>query len=372
MSKALQRAGILFILAGVFLFATSLTSSQTSPTTAIRWRDCLRQNSDWYKSEEAMRIAENLLLYQRDSGGWPKNTEMAAVLSEQQKGELLAQKKSVDATIDNQSTYTQLLYLARVMKGSGSYRFSGAFFKGIDYLLNAQYDNGGWPQFYPYPSGYQKYITFNDDAMVGVLTLLREIARRDPTFAFVDEQRRTRAARAVNRGVDCILKCQIKVGGKRTAWCAQHDEISFAPAPARTYEKISLSGGETVGIVRFLMGIEHPNPHVIEAIESAVAWLDQVKLPGIKVVIQRDASLPRGFDRVVVQDPKAEPLWARFYEIGTNRPIFCGRDGVIKASLAEIEYERRTGYSWYVTSPAELLANDYPAWRKTVGSSRRQ
>jgi PelA/Pel-15E family pectate lyase len=162
----------------------------------------------------------------------------------------------------------------------------------------------------------------------------------------------------------CILRCQVIAGGRRTAWCAQHNERTFEPAPARAYEKISLSGFETVGIVRFLMEIDRPNAQVIEAIQSAVAWLDQVKLTGIKVVEKRDASLPRGFDRIVIQDPQAAPLWARFYEIGTNRPIFCGRDGVIKYSLAEIEHERRVGYRWYVEAAAELLANDYPKWRK--------
>jgi PelA/Pel-15E family pectate lyase len=361
---------LVMLCLGVSCFGTTPSIQSSSSSATVRWRDCLRQKPEWYASAEATRIADNLLLYQRDSGGWPKNTEMAAVLTEKQQAEVVAQKKAIDATIDNQSTYTQLAFLARVIKSTSAERYRKPFFRGLDYLLSAQYQNGGWPQFYPHPSGYQKYITFNDDAMIGVLNLLRDIARQDPNYSFVDQQRRARSAQAVTRGTDCILKCQIKVAGRRTGWCAQHDEVTFAPAPARTYEKISLSGGETVGIVRFLMGIEHPSPRVIDAIEGAVAWLDQVKLRGIKIVIQRDAALARGFDRVVVEDPKAEPIWARFYEIGTNRPIFCGRDGVIKSSLAEIEYERRTGYSWYVTAPAELLAKDYPAWRKTVG--RRQ
>jgi len=366
-----HRAWILVLTAAICLLAVvSSTSSQRSSLTTIKWRDCLRQKPEWYASDEAVRIAENLLLYQRAAGGWPKNIEMASLLTEKDKANLTAQKKTSDATIDNQSTYTQLTYLARVFQATRREQFKEPFFKGLDYLLAAQYRNGGWPQFYPYPSGYQKHITFNDDAMIGVMSLLREIAHKDPGYTFVDEQRRVRAAQAVARGVECILKCQIKVSGKRTAWCAQHDEVTFAPAPARTYEKISLSGGESVDIVRFLMDIEHPNRAVIEAIQGAVAWFEQVKLSGIKVVDKRDPSLARGFERVVVQDPAAEPLWARFYEIGTNRPIFCGRDGVIKSSLAEIEYERRTGYRWYVNAPAELLATDYPAWQKAVGSRK--
>jgi PelA/Pel-15E family pectate lyase len=296
---------------------------------------------------------------------------MAVLLTDKGKTDLIAQKKTDDATIDNDGTYTQLIFLARMFKATQDTRYEDAFFKGLDFLLAAQYENGGWPQFYPHPLGYQKHITFNDDAMVGVLNLMREIAHRGPAYSFVDEQRRGRAERAVTKGVDCILKCQIRINGKRTAWCAQHDERTFAPASARTYEKISLSGGESVGIVRFLMGIEHPNRPVIDAIQSAVSWLDQVKLLGISVVDKRDAAQPRGFDRVVVDDPKAEPLWARFYEIGTNRPIFCGRDGVIKYTFAEIEYERRTGYRWYLNTPAKLLATDYPAWAKQHGLEKR-
>src|SRR6185295_11796166 len=130
------------------------------------------------------------------------------------------------------------------------------------------------------------------------------------------------------------------VNGNRTVWCAQHDEKTLAPAPARSYEKISLSGSESAGIVRFLMGVEKPDARVNESIESAMKWFETSKLTGIRQVQNPDPSLPKGYDKVIVADPNATPLWARFYEIGSNRPIFCGRDGVIKYSLAEIEYER--------------------------------
>ena len=339
-----------------------------SPT--ITWRSAQNQKNDWYASDEAIRIADNLLLYQRDTGGWPKNTEMAARLSDADKAALTKQKSDTDSTIDNGATYTQLNYLARVFTATKHDRFKQSFARGLDYLFKAQYENGGWPQFYPGMKGYYMHITFNDDAMVGVLTLLRQIAQRKPDYAFVDDARRQKAERAIERGIECILKTQVRVAGKLTAWCAQHDEKTLAPAPARAYEKISLSGSESVGIVRFLMGIEKPSPQIREAIESAIAWFRAAKLTGIKVVEKQDAALPNGRDRVVVQDATAPPIWARFYEIGTNRPIFCGRDGVIKSSLAEIEHERRNGYSWYSGAANSLLANDYPEWQKKVTAKR--
>ena len=60
------------------------------------------------------------------------------------------------------------------------------------------------------------------------------------------------------------------------------------------------------------------------------------------------------------------PTWARFYEIGTNKPIFCDRDGVAKHKLDEIGYERRNGYSWLNYWPQRLLERDYPAWQRKV------
>jgi PelA/Pel-15E family pectate lyase len=341
-----------------------LVSNVSAQAPTIAWKDCLNQKPDWYGSAEAVRIADNLLLLQRGIGGWQKNVDMARRLTEGEKADAIDQKEQNDSTIDNDATYAQMVYLARVFTATHQERFKTAFIKGLDYLLRMQYANGGWPQYYPRLTGYYTHITFNDDAMINVMTLLSKIAQKQPAYGFVDESRRAKADKAVQKGIECILKCQIKVNGKLTAWCAQHDEVTFAPAPARAYEKISLSGSESVGIVRFLMGIDRPSPQVIEAIQSAVAWFNQAELTGIKLARKPDAAQPKGYDLVVVEDAKAEPLWARFYEIGTNRPIFCGRDSIIKFSLAEIEYERRTGYNWYTNAAAKLLSQDYPAWQK--------
>jgi PelA/Pel-15E family pectate lyase len=67
---------------------------------------------------------------------------------------------------------------------------------------------------------------------------------------------------------------------------------------------------------------------------------------------------------VIVEDASAPPIWARFYDIETNKPIFCSRDGIPKATLAEISHERRNGYSWLGYYATDLLAIDYPAWQK--------
>jgi PelA/Pel-15E family pectate lyase len=161
-----------------------------------------------------------------------------------------------------------------------------------------------------------------------------------------------------------ILKCQVIVDGHPTVWCAQHDEVDFSPRGARAYELPSLSGSESVGIVEYLLAIDNPSDVAKRSIQSAVAWFQKVKIEGVDVRWQRDPNLPRGGDRVLIADPSAKPLWARFYEIGTNQPMYVGRDGVVRDNLADIEYERRVGYNWVGEFAADLLEKDYPAWQK--------
>ncbi len=348
-------------MAVTLLLLCSATLLADEPT--VSWKSCLRQPADWYSEAEAIRIADYVLLYQRDTGGWPKNIEMSRVLSDAEQDALVRDKGRADSTIDNGATVRPLRFLARVYDAAHLPRHEQAFLRGLDYLLQAQYENGGWPQIFPLPRGYSRHITFNDGAMIGVLQLLRDVAQADSPYGFVDLPRRQRAAAAIENGIDCILKCQVIVNGQRTVWCAQHDEVTLQPAPARSYEKISLSGSESVGIVQFLMSIENPSPETVASIEDSVAWFQHVQLNGIRQIERPDPTLPKGYDKVIVADPTAPPLWARFYEIGTNRPIFCGRDGIVKYQLAEIEHERRVGYAWYTQAPQDLLQRDYPAWK---------
>lgn len=347
---------------------TGGASSAPTPPSA-NWRDALRQKPEWYAGAEAVRVADNVLLYQHDNGGWSKNIDMARPLDERERAEVLKLKPSTDSNIDNGATYTQLAFLARVYTAAREERHREAFLKGLDYLLAAQYDNGGWPQYFPLRKGYYSHVTFNDGAMIGVMRLLRDVAKKRPAYAFVDEARRLRAERAVEKGVELILKAQVVVDGRRTAWGAQHDAVTLAPAPARRFEPASLSGGESVGVVRFLMGIERPEARVVGAVESAVEWFRRSALKGVRWVEQRDASKPGGYARTAVSDPGAPLIWARFYELGTNRPVFVGRDGVVRYNVMEIDEERRNGYSWYVEEPAELLDKDYPAWRKKLNAA---
>ena len=323
---------------------------------APRWNDVLKQPAAWYASAEARAVADNVLLYQHATGGWPKNRDMTVPPPVQAET-----KETADPTIDNGATTTQLHLLARVQSAQPAPVLRAAFERGFDYLLAAQYENGGWPQFFPLRKGYYSHITYNDNAMVNVLTLLRDAATGQEPFAFVDEVRRARAAAAVEKGIACILRTQVRQEGKLTAWCAQHDEHTLAPAWARAFEPPSLSGMESAGLLKFLLGEPQPSPEIIAAVEGAVAWLTAVRISGLRVESSVGADGKR--ERLAVADPAAPPVWARFYELGTNRPIFLGRDKIVRYDHNEIERERRAGYAYLGEWPAQLLARDYPRWR---------
>jgi PelA/Pel-15E family pectate lyase len=334
---------------------------------AITWSRALRQGSEWFRSDEGRQVVDNVLLYQFPSGGWPKNVDMARPLSEADKKRLAGRRRD-EATIDNGGTYTQLRFLARAFSATNDERVRAAFLKGLDYLLEAQYDNGGWPMFHPPREGYTSHIDFNDNAMSGVMMLMDDVAVGKEPFAFVDAEHRRQAAAAFAQGIDCILRCQVVVDGQRTAWCAQHDEVTFAPAPARAFEPVSLSGHESVDLVRCLMRVDNPSAELIAAVHGAVKWFHEVKIEGIRIAW---VETPDGRDRAVKEDADAPPIWARFYEIGTNRPIFTGRSAVVQYRYDQIERERRLGYAYFGDWPEKLLAKEYPFWLMKLQIERK-
>lgn len=305
--------------------------------------DLLKKSDEWFRSDDGKEAVANVLSWQSPEGSWPKNGDTS---DKPYKGKAA----KLEGTFDNKATTGELRFLAHAFEATGDERCRDAFLKGFDHILAAQYPNGGWPQFHPPGKKYHRHITFNDGTMVRLLEFLRD--SRD--FKMLDPERHKKAAAAFARGVECILKCQIVIAGKPTVWCAQHDEVSLAPAKARDYELPSLSGCESAGIVRFLMTLEVPSPEAIRAVKGGVAWFDSAKISGFRYA-------KSGKDRVLEKDPAAPPLWARFYDLDTGKPFFCDRDGIKKDSVDQIGAERRNGYAWY-GNWGESVVKEFAKW----------
>jgi pectinesterase len=253
-------------------------------------------------------------------------------------------------TFDNGATTEHLRFLLRADRARSDERYRQAFALGTEYILRAQFPNGCWPQVYPLEGGYHDAATFNDDAMLSILRLLREIAAGEA--AFLGDDVRRRAAQGVERGIECILAAQVVVDGRRVVWGAQHDPLTLRPVGARSYEPGALSGQEGPALAVFLMELDSPDPRVDVAVRGAAAWIRENRLWGY-------ARLP---GEKPVPTPGAGPLWARFAEIGTNRPVFANRDGAVLYDWRQLA-DSAWSYGWFTDAPAAVLAR-YDAWTR--------
>lgn len=337
----------------------------------------LDKPADWYGSSNALRIADIIVSFQTPAGGWSKNLDMS--LHPRAPGEAFAPdnrsrilgEADFDAphdtnwnyvgTFDNDATMTELRFLAKVITAVGpdhSEPYRKAFLHGLGYIAIARYPNGGWPQVWPLEGGYHDMITYNDDTVVNLLGLLRDTARGANDFAFTPFSLRMMASTTLRNGVDCLLATQITVGGHHTVWCQQHDPLTLQPASGRNYEMPSQASSESAEIMLFLMTLTRPSPQIIAAVHDAAAWFEKTKITDM--AWQRDDT----GQRRLVHQPGSNPIWARYYEIGTDRPIFGDRDKTIHDKLEEISQERRRGYAWYRDSPKRAL-EEYAVWSKT-------
>lgn len=351
------------MVVGIAVFAQQNPDIKKYHYTIHEWRHIARHGSDvFFRTDEAKRIGENVLAYQRVTGGWPKNIVMHKPLGSELDVVLSEKGKRYDSTTDNNATILEMTYLAKLYRQVPDSRYKKAFVKGVNFLLNGQYKNGGWPQFWPENHGYQVHITYNDNAMLQTMQIIKNL--RDgvaPFSSLIDDKLHERLVRAFDNGITCILNTQIVVDGGLTVWCQQHDRVTLKPTAARSYELASFCPAESARLVALLMDIPDPDDRIKRAVTGAMRWFDEHKIEGIRV--ERYTADDGQPDVRVVSDANAKPTWARYYDLETEEPFFCDRDGVPCKTLAEVGYERRNGYSWYSQEPADLK-DKYDVWKK--------
>jgi PelA/Pel-15E family pectate lyase len=275
------------------------------------------------------------------------------------------------ATLDNNTTWSQIRFLARVAtalmaahRDAEAAPFRASVQRGVEYLLNAQYPNGGWPQVWPLEGLYHDAITLNDNAMLHAIEILRDVAQRAPDYGFLPKSLVRRAGPAAERGVACLLKLQITEHGVKTAWAQQYDALTLEPTSARNYEMPALTSDESVPVVVFLMSLPNPAPAEIAAVRDAAEWIKNVEIFGFRYGSGNfiaDRRSPEG--RKLVAAPEAGPIWSRFYQIGTDKPIFGDRDKTIHDDVNDLSRERRNGYAWFNAGGSAMLA-EYRTWEQ--------
>jgi PelA/Pel-15E family pectate lyase len=340
---------------------------------------------EWFASDEALKDAHNIITWQVADGGWSKNIDMVSkprapgdlydADNENRFPDLADFDKPVDpswhyiATLDNDSTWMQIRFLARVAtallaahRDADAVPICASVQRGVEYLLDSEYPNGGWPQVWPLEGTYHDTITINDDAMTHAVEILNDVAEGAADYKFLPAAMVKRAAPAAQRGIDCLLKLQIVENGVKTAWAQQYDALTLEPASARNYEMPSLTSDESFPVVEFFMSLPNPTPAEVAAVHAACAWFVKVEIFGFRYGsgnFMADRSSTGGRKLVAVEG--AGPIWSRYYQIGTDKPIFGDRDKTIHDDVNELSLERRNGYSWYNTEGVPVLA-EYKTW----------
>ncbi len=343
----------------------------------------LDQSASYYAGSAALGIAREIVSFQVPSGGWGKNMKRTGVVRSRGQSYIAdsinpnggADDWRYVGTIDNGATITEIRYLAKVQAAQASDRteIRSRIVRGLEYLLAAQYPNGGWPQIYPLAGGYNDAITLNDDAMLNVVRLLNQIgAGSDPSFAFVEPSLRARAASASSRGVEWFLARQVAIGGRKTLWGQQHDALTQSPTAARAYEMPALASSESANIVDFLMTIPNPDARMRAAVYDAAQFFEATRLSGKK------------YNRTTgtLDNDSGSDAWARFYDLGVYNPsasavaqraraLFgdrpenhaSGSYGLVFGSLASVSLERRKGYAQYGNTARAMLTR-FASWRQ--------
>ncbi|HEY4382151.1 MAG TPA: pectate lyase [Acidobacteriaceae bacterium] len=367
--------------------AAELKPGETAPPQPAEGRGgfgggmSLRHEDAYFGTAPAKHIADVIVSFQTPAGGWSKNMSFSGAL--RLPGQPYAANnlnafpdpndfdKPADphwnyvGTFDNDSTNTQLRFLAKVQaltpgKDGDAYRTS--FIKGIHYLLAAQYPNGGFPQVYPLEGGYHDAITFNDNAVSESAETLSYVAEGKPGYAFVPGELRKQAAAGEAKALKCILVSQVTIGGKKTVWPQQEDALTLEPVSARNYEPGALAASESADLLEYLMAVPNPSKEVTAAITAGAAWLKGAAVYGYEYAGGRGVEGGRQLK------PKegAGPIWARYYSVATQKPLFGDRDKTLHDNVNDLSLERRNGYAWY-SNGAQKAIDDYATWAKAHG-----
>jgi PelA/Pel-15E family pectate lyase len=333
------------------------------------YRDFASCEEGFYASEDALQIAKNLETFQHPLlGAWDKHILHDGFFANEK------QEFYHQGTFDNNQTTGQLEFILRVLV---HYNFTNpqdellllnSLNKGVKYILDSQYksgkDSGGFPQVYPLPKDYQRFVTFNDHAMINVMSFLYELNFNPIYQDLILPKYKLNLVNSYAQGFEYILKAQIKQEGKLTVWAQQYENLK--PARARSYELPGLATHESLGVIEFLEKENQriPNSRIQNALQSAKEWFERSKYRGIDHRYLKDKKNPRC---ELIPEVDSKQVWARYYDLESNKPFFAYRtktntspenklitDGTIEGicqafnEYAANDQERASGYAWFL------------------------
>ncbi len=286
-----------------------------TPTMGNLFLDAYHATGDEYYYQAAMKAADALIAGEISTGGWNYFINFDSPASTQHFYDTVGQNawrleefqhNWGNATYDDNGTAEAMKFILRLYAEKFDPKYKSEVMRNIDFVLESQYPNGGWPQRYPLKhefvhhglADYTSYITFNDDVTAENVDYLIQCSE------VLQDQR---LMPAIWRGMNVYLLTQ--QGPAQPGWALQYTPDDLKPAAARSYEPKALATHATSSAIEHLLKFYEMtgDSRFIARVPDALDWLDSVRLPD---------------DRI--KDNKAYPT---FIEIGTGKPLYLHRQG---------------------------------------------
>ncbi|HPD45621.1 MAG TPA: pectate lyase [Anaerohalosphaeraceae bacterium] len=279
-----------------------------TPTVGQCYLRAWRATGDAYYLDAARDVARALVWGQRAVGGWDHRVD-AAHLTPDAKQPKRAQGA---CTFDDKITQGALEFLIEADGAIDEPWLDEAVELGLEFMLKSQFENGAWPQWYPLRGGYHDYYTFNDNAMNDCILLMLKAHKVYGKEAYLQSARKCG---------DFIIASQLDP--PQAGWAQQYDH-DLRPAWARAFEPPGVCSAVTARNIRTLIALYlyTKDAKYLTPIPAAIEWLNASML--------------------------GEHLWARVYEVGTNRPIYGDRENGNKIiyDYDKLSERERTSYGW--------------------------
>ena len=291
-----------------------------TPSVGLAFVRAYEASGDKQFLAAAVAAAKALVWGQLESGGWDYRVDFSA---EGEKRWAYRHLKLDDlkgrrntSTLDDNNTQHALRLLMAIDQLVEDAAIHEAVTYGLKALLKAQLPKGGWPQRFfltppaepryaetvrigpdgtrttiQRPAHYAHYYTYNDATLNDCISTLLEARRRYEKPEYLE---------GVRKAGEFIIVSQLKP--PQAGWAQQYTP-DLEPEWARRFEPKSLCSAVTVRSIHTLieLWLATGDEKYLKPIPAALDWLERSKLPG------------KG------------SRWARFYEIGTNRPLYMTR-----------------------------------------------
>lgn len=281
---------------------------------------------------DAARDAARALAWgQRKEGGWDHRVDVALLTPLSKKPE----RKSGHSTFDDDISQGALSFLMSLDQELDEDWLTDAVELGLSFMTESQFENGAWPQWYPLQGGYHDLYTFNDNAINDCIRIMLKAHRLYGREEFL---------KSAEVGGGFIIASQL--APPQAGWAQQYS-LDMKPAWARKFEPPGVCSAATAGNIRTLVDlyVHTKDEKYLSPIPAAIEWLRKSKIGGI--------------------------LWSRFYELGTNKPIFGDHDGKVHYTYEEISEERKKGYAWLKEFGVESAIRYYKEVKERGSSTRR-